>query len=191
MFDSMKKITTRLKSSNFSRYIMPGIVHDRGFRSRQPRQSRVENHCTSAWLVEDSVVRYDNRDFGVAESFVQCAFAWIVWWRLGPVLRNELPGAVSTRSVDTVDEQWPRWLGCVLGARPSGDTPSRGHWHGWRESIPSCWKPSLRGILRGSPPPLHHHLRSRCDRKGQARVGALIEVIAVVSFMMLGRIRAC
>jgi hypothetical protein len=29
--------------------------------------------------VEDSVVRSDSRDFGVAESFLQCAFVWIVW----------------------------------------------------------------------------------------------------------------
>jgi len=30
------------------------------------------------WL-EDSVVRSDNRDFGVAESFSTCADIWIVW----------------------------------------------------------------------------------------------------------------
>jgi hypothetical protein len=77
------------------------------------------------WAVEDSVVRSGNRGFGVAGSFSTCAFASIVWWRPGPVLRNGLPGAGSARSGDTVDRQWPQWFDYVQDARPSGDTQFR------------------------------------------------------------------
>jgi len=70
------------------------------------------------WGVEDSVVRSDSRGFAVAGSFSQCAFAWIVCWRPGPVLRNGLSGAGSTRSADTVDGQSPQWLDCVPCAGP-------------------------------------------------------------------------
>src|SRR5437879_9768304 len=44
------------------------------------RNPRVENHCACAdCRFEGAVVRSDSRGFGVAGSFLQCAFVWIVW----------------------------------------------------------------------------------------------------------------
>jgi Transposase IS116/IS110/IS902 family len=73
------------------------------------------------------VLRSDSRDFGVAESFLQCAFAWIVWWRLGRVLRNGLLGAGLARSGDTVDEQLPRWLESSAGRQRLGAISKQGN----------------------------------------------------------------
>src|SRR4029077_12559055 len=75
--------------------------------------------------IESWVIRCDSRDSGVAESFSQCGFSLTDYCRLGPVLRNGLPGVGSARSGDTVDGQWPRWFDCVPGVGPSGDTRSR------------------------------------------------------------------
>ena len=68
------------------------------------------------WVVQDLVAGFDSPGFEVAGSSSKCAFASIVWWRRGLVLRNELPGAGLARSGDTVDGQWPRWLDYVPGA---------------------------------------------------------------------------
>src|SRR6266403_2062931 len=88
------------------------------------QQGRKITALVLGW-VEDSVVRSNSRGFGVAEASSKCGVASIVLLPLGPVLRNELPGAGSTRSADTVDGRWSQWLDCVPGAGPSGDTRSR------------------------------------------------------------------
>src|SRR6266480_3314822 len=48
-------------------------------RAEGPR--RTESKITTPVLGwrQDSVIRSDNRDFGVAESFSTCADIWIVW----------------------------------------------------------------------------------------------------------------
>jgi hypothetical protein len=53
----------------------------------------------------DSVFRSDSRVLGVDGSFLRCAFAWIVWWRLGPFFVTDSLVTGSARSGDTVDER--------------------------------------------------------------------------------------
>jgi len=74
---------------------------------------------------EDWAVRCDNRGSGAAESSSKYANASTVWSRLARVLRNELLGAGSARSVDTVDELSLRWLDCAASAGLNDDIRSR------------------------------------------------------------------
>src|SRR6476646_5242088 len=68
--------------------------------------------------VEDSALRPDSRGFGVAGSFWQCAL-FRSFDRGTAFLGNGLPCVGSTRSADTVDGQWPRWLVCARDAVPA------------------------------------------------------------------------
>jgi len=50
--------------------------------------------------VEDWIIRPDSPEFGVAESFSTYSDSWIVWLRLGLVLRNGFLDVGSARSDD-------------------------------------------------------------------------------------------
>src|SRR5215469_14089276 len=113
--------------AGFKREVRSGIILQVGQSISACRWATPGSKITALALgsVGDSAVRSDIRAFEVAGSSSKCAVASIVCLRRCRVLRNELLGAGSARSVGTVDGQWLRWLDYVPGGERSGDTRPR------------------------------------------------------------------